>query len=411
MIRKRLAGTRLLHRILLPAVVLVHLPLTAADGQDDKRSLEEQVAEIFQQNCAKSACHSGPTPQMGMDLTREVFHSSVVDKPSTEKPELKRIDPGHPETSYLVKKIKGEPDIIGAQMPLIGDRLTEDQVDTIVQWITELAAVDSLEKDQSQASPPAYPFNGWKVVNLPTSLTMNKGSWLFLIGHRFNPKISEGYDALYGLDGSGIIYLSLGYALTDDLLIAIARSNSADNVELEGRYRLAQQRGNSPIGAAAQVSLNWVSEDPGTDESRLRGEALKVTGQVSLTRAFGPVGVAVVPGITLNPAENVSGEDPLVTLGLGGRWTLVSLRRTTLSLVGEWVPIVSGYTRTTTFGNDIRFDSGGGGVEVSIGGHVFQIVISNSVGLTSDQYLRGGDLDIADGEMRLGFNIFRVLNF
>lgn len=410
MMSKRFAGTRFVHRILLPAVILFQLPLRV-DAQGETQGLEEHVAEIFQRSCTKSGCHSGPNPQMGMDLTRELFYAAIVDEASTENPALKRVDPGHPELSYLVKKIKGDPGIVGAQMPLIGDRLTEEEVDAIVQWISKLENVDETRKEESEASEPAYPFNGWKVVNLPTSLSVNKGSWLFLIGHRFNPKISDGYDALYGLDGSGIIYLSLGYALTDDLLVAIARSNSADNVEVEGRYRLAQQKESSPIGAAAQVSLNWVSEDPGTDESRLRGEALKVTGQVSLTRAFGPVGVAVVPGITLNPAESVSGEDPLVTLGFGGRWTLVSLRRTTLSLVGEWVPIVSGYTRTTTFGNDIRFDSGGGGVEISIGGHVFQIVVSNSVGLTSDQYLRGGDLDIADGEMRLGFNIFRVLNF
>jgi hypothetical protein len=34
--------------------------------------------------------------------------------------------------------------------------------------------------------------------------------------------------------------------------------------------------------------------------------------------------------------------------------------------------------------------------------------------LTSDQYLRGGDLDIRDaleGDLRLGFNIFRILTF
>ena len=38
----------------------------------------------------------------------------------------------------------------------------------------------------------------------------------------------------------------------------------------------------------------------------------------------------------------------------------------------------------------------------------------NSVGLTTDHYLRGGDLDIAEffnGDFRIGFNIFRVLNF
>ncbi|HEY5565298.1 MAG TPA: DUF5777 family beta-barrel protein [Rhodothermia bacterium] len=325
---------------------------------------------------------------------------------------MNRVEPGNPDASYLVKKIRGDEDIIGVQMPFTGDKLTVEEINTVIEWVSGLddARPDSSESSSSGGAP-AYPFDGWKVINLPTSLTVDQGTWLFLISHRFNPGIGDGYDALYGLDGSGIIYLSMGYAVTDDLLLTLGRSNSADNVELQGRYRVTDQRGATPVGAAAQISINWVSESPPGDESRLRGDALKVSGQVAVTRQIGRVGIAVVPGITINPAESVSGEDPLITIGLGGRWTLAQLNRTRLSLVGEWVPIVSGYTRTTTFGNDIRFDTGGGGLEISIGGHVFQIVVSNSVGLTSDQYLRGGDLDVADGEMRLGFNIFRTLNF
>jgi hypothetical protein len=348
---------------------------------------------------------------MGMSLTPELFYASVVGETSMEKPAMKRVDPGNPESSYLIHKIRGDEDIIGAQMPFSGDKLSEEDVEAIVAWVEALGAVDETRKGAAIESQPAYPFDGWKIVNLPTALTIDRGNWLFLISHRFNPKISDGYDALYGLDGSGIIYLSLGYALSDNFLVALARSNAADNVELQARYRLARQQGGTPLGVGAQLAANWVSEDPGPDESRLRSDALKLTGQVALTHAMGSASVAVVPGFTLNPAEDVEGEDPLLTIGLGGRWTFVQLARTRFSIVGEWVPIVSGFTRTTTFGNDIRFDTWGGGVEISVGGHVFQIIVSNSVGLTSDQYLRGGDLDIADGEMRLGFNIFRVLNF
>jgi hypothetical protein len=75
------------------------------------------------------------------------------------------------------------------------------------------------------------------------------------------------------------------------------------------------------------------------------------------------------------------------------------------------VPIAGGYIRTSTFGNDIRFDRWGGGLVLRTRGRVFQIVVSNTVGLTTDQYMRGGDLDPEEGDMRLGFNIFRVLNF
>jgi len=384
--------------------------ISSSAGAQDNVTLDQRVAELFQRSCTLAGCHVGPNPQMGMTLTKEAFYSSTVGQASVESPSMKRIDPGSPETSYLVKKIRGDKDIIGLQMPFAGEKLTEEEVDTIIKWVSELDTVDVGRVETEEMSEQSYAFDGWKVVNLPTSMTLDRGNWLFLIAHRFNPKISDGYDALYGLDGSGIIYLSMGYAVTNDLLIALARSNSADNVELQGRYRFMRQTAASPLGAGLQIAANWVTQDPGNGESRLRGDALKVTGQVSLTKDFGNVGVAVVPGITVNPVEEVSGEDPLLTVGLGGRWVFKQMARTRFSLVGEWVPIVSGYTRSSTFGNDVRFDSWGGGVEISVGGHVFQVVVSNSVGLTSDQYLRGGDLDLADGDMRLGFNIFRILD-
>jgi hypothetical protein len=118
----------------------------------------------------------------------------------------------------------------------------------------------------------------------------------------------------------------------------------------------------------------------------------------------------VTPGVLVNPAEDVSGEQVLLTLGVGGRVTVYR----NITIFGEWVPILSGYVETRTLGNLNRFDSWGAGIEITTAGHVFQIVFTNSAGVATDQYLRGGDLDVRDaldGEFRLGFNIFRVLNF
>ena len=368
--------------------------------------LENHVAALFERSCTAVGCHGGPVPQLNLDLTRDHFYTSTVGVPSTERPDLKLIDPGSPETSYILKKIKGDSDIVGLSMPMTGDPLPDEEIKVIEAWISGM--------NEAEVRPPqagssiAYPFYGWKIMNLPTTRTLEAGNMLFLIGHRFNPKLSDGYDAFFGLDGSGIIYISLGYAITDDLLVAIGRSNSADDVELQGRYSIAHQGGRSgwPIGVSVQTSFNFVSQEI-PDQSRFAKERFKATVQLSLTRQIGEnLGLALVPGILLNPAEELNDEPQLITVGAGARYRLTRQ----LSLVGEWVPIVSGFTRTFTFGNDIRFDSWGGGLEIATAGHVFQVVVTNSVGLTSDQYLRGGDLDLFEGDMRLGFNIFRVLN-
>ena len=392
---------------------LVTLPLlffffqsTVQAQQTEPSELEAQVAALFERSCTAIGCHTGPVPQQNLNLTPDNFYAQTVGVQSTEHPDLKIIDPGHPETSYLVNKIKGEDNIIGLPMPMTGEKLSEDEIADIEAWIESLDADASPTK--TTTGEVAYPFYGWKIINLPSSRTLEAGNMLFLIGHRFNPKISDGYDAFYGLDGSGIIYISLGYALTDDFLVALARSNSADDLELQGRYSIAHQGDERgwPIGVSLQTSLNFVSQE-NPNKKRFARERFKTTIQLSLTRQIGDrLGLALVPGILLNPGEDVDGEPQLVTLGLGARYRLTRQ----LSAIGEWAPIVSGFTRTLTFGNDIRFDSWGGGLEIATAGHVFQIILTNSVGLTSDQYLRGGDLDLFEGEMRLGFNIFRVLN-
>ena len=391
---------------LVAAVALIH-PTEA--GAQDLAEIQQQVSDLFNRSCARVGCHAGSDPQMGMSLEEDTFVGHTVSQPSRERPELQLVHPGRPDSSYLVMKVTDHPDIIGMRMPMTGDMLSEGEIATIENWVEALGEADAPLPAQAGARKTANAFSGWKVVNLPTTRMVDSKIWLFLIGHRFNPRLSDGYSAFYGLDGSGIIFLSMGYAPTNDLLFVLGRSNAADNVELQGKYRFMEQTldGSRPISAAAHAAVNWVTEEIG-DDDRFSSDAFKLSGQVILSREVSrSVGVLVAPGILINPAERVPDEGPLITVGIGGRWRF----HRNLSLVGEWVPIVTGYTRTATYGNDNRFDSWGGGLEIAVGGHVFQIVLTNSVGLTTDQYLRGGDLDIRDADMRLGFNIFRLLRF
>ncbi|MEE9170462.1 MAG: DUF5777 family beta-barrel protein [bacterium] len=387
-----------------------------ADGRDDtpaltqqqKTDLERRTIAIFAKNCALAGCHTGTSPLMGLKLTEDEFYGRTVNQPSVERPDLMRVNPGKPDSSYLVKKIMGAEDIIGLRMPFGRDPLNDEDVATIVEWVKNLTVVDTTRMLTGKADP-LLPFKGWKAVNLPTTRMVDAGNWLFLISHRFFPKLDTGYDTLYGLDGSGIIFLNFGYAISDRLFVNLGRSNSSDTVELDVKYGLKRQYPGDklPISAALQASVNWISEKtPGKD--RLRSEAIKLAGQLSLSSELREgLAVLVVPGILFNADSEKDGEDPLITIGLGGRAHIWK----SISLIAEWAPIVSGYTLTSTFGEFNRFDSWGGGIELFVGGHVFQIIVTNSAGLTTDQYMRGGGLDIEKGDVRLGFSIFRPLQF
>ena len=110
-------------------------------------SFAHTIQPIFDRSCALVSCHTGAVPAQGQDLTAGVAYSQLVNVPSTEQPKLKRVNPGHPELSYLVRKIEGGPNISGVLMPNGcpgvpqngAQCLTADEIAAIVQWVTECA--------------------------------------------------------------------------------------------------------------------------------------------------------------------------------------------------------------------------------------------------------------------------------
>jgi hypothetical protein len=93
-------------------------------------------AEIFTPTCAKAGCHAANSASGGLVLEAGRAYGEIVNRPSTEQSGLRRIEPGDPERSYLIKKLRGDPDITGSQMPQ--DRpgsLPREQLDGLIAWV------------------------------------------------------------------------------------------------------------------------------------------------------------------------------------------------------------------------------------------------------------------------------------
>ncbi|MBI4914388.1 MAG: CHRD domain-containing protein [Acidobacteria bacterium] len=90
-------------------------------------------AQFFTPLCA--GCH--PPNGGGMDLRAGQSWASIVNVNSSEQPALKRVMPGDPDNSYLVRKLAGGPGISGGRMPLGGPFLSAAEIDIIRQWILE----------------------------------------------------------------------------------------------------------------------------------------------------------------------------------------------------------------------------------------------------------------------------------
>jgi hypothetical protein len=100
-------------------------------------------ASIFVPRCATAACHGGgPPPPSGVPVSLDtaVGWSQLVSVPSVQAP-LKLVEPGQPEKSYLVNKLRATASSVGGlgeRMPptYAGDALTEDEILAIEAWIS-----------------------------------------------------------------------------------------------------------------------------------------------------------------------------------------------------------------------------------------------------------------------------------
>ncbi len=91
---------------------------------------------VFTPNCTFSGCHSGGSPAAGQNLTEGEAFDNIVGVPSTQVPELLRVDPGNPDDSYLVRKVEGTASV-GERMPLGMAPLSAETIQTLREWISE----------------------------------------------------------------------------------------------------------------------------------------------------------------------------------------------------------------------------------------------------------------------------------
>lgn len=81
-------------------------------------------------------CHNAVGSRFnGLDLSPAVSYNNLVNVASRQRPSSVRVVPDDPDSSYLIHKLEGGPNIFGVRMPLNGPYLTEGQILVIRRWI------------------------------------------------------------------------------------------------------------------------------------------------------------------------------------------------------------------------------------------------------------------------------------
>lgn len=250
---------------------------------------------------------------------------------------------------------------------------------------------------QASSLPPISAFHSTQSANLPTAETLDRGSWLFEISHRFQPPVSGGADALWGLDGPVVNRLALAYGITDRAMVGLVRSNLSDNLEVGAKIRLAAGgRDAMPFMLAMAGGVAWNTELPDVDG--LEDNEAQAYAQLVLDLSPTPrVALGLVPTVVRNPRVADTHADASLALGLHGQWYVAD----GTSLFVEWL--------VARAREDLEHDAGTLGVELETGGHFFKLVLTNSTRLNPTQFLGGTPHPFEADAWRLGFNVTRLL--
>jgi mono/diheme cytochrome c family protein len=360
--------------------------------QNGTPAVPAPVRKIFTSHCTE--CHSGASPSAGMSLEPARLPASILDKPSAAKPDFKIADSAAPERSYLLMKLRGAAGIAGSRMPLRANRLKDEDIQTLADWLAGLKP--QAGDGEVKKKPEISAFQGVTLANLPTDTLIERGRYLFRVAHRFFPAVDTGWDTFFGLDGPGAILLGFGYGLSDRLSVTLGRTNQFQEWDLAFHYKALDQDESLPFGAAVHAGASLTTAAlPG--RTVFSSGNFRVHGELSLSRRLSEsLSLLVVPAFVSNPDQRDAGRGGTFAVGLGGRWMFLD----GLALIAEWVPVLAGYSAGA---NGWSF-----GLEKKIGGHVFQFFVLNAVGSTPGQYLPGPDLRDQDDHLRIGFNIYRA---
>ena len=252
------------------------------------------------------------------------------------------------------------------------------------------------EDDPDAAIDPAQP--DVVVLTLPTTLPLPRGRGLFRVTHRFTRPLSQGSfgdlaaDA-FGLDSSAQVGMELRFGIARGLQAGVYRLSDR-TTELFAQHTLLRQD-KRPFGLAVQASVEGL--DNFSEEHSPRA-ALILSRQLGERNSL-YVEPAWVGNTNLGLARPGVDESSFV-LGLGARLSPME----GLYLSVEAQPVVAGYKGIKTGGGDsaphLAF-----AIEKLVGGHMFQINLSNHTGTTPAQVARAQDNQVDD--WYVGFCISR----
>lgn len=225
----------------------------------------------------------------------------------------------------------------------------------------------------------------------------------FVIQHRFGQLNSGSYN-FFGLDNA-TLRLGLDYGITDDLDVGIGRSSYLKTFDGYLKYKLLKQTesGSMPVSLSVLGSVTDYTQTIAGETYLNTKYRTAYSGELLIARKVtSALSLEVTPTwVHYNLVPTVEDKNDVFAVGLGGRMKIT--RR--MSINAEYDVVPKNQVVSTTVHNSLSL-----GWDIETGGHVFQLVFSNSQSMLQSQYLTQTTGTWGKGDIYFGFNISRDFN-
>ena len=241
-------------------------------------------------------------------------------------------------------------------------------------------------------------FKGLQICNMQSTKMTSKGEWYMLVSHRFGD-LTNGFNNFFGLDDANTKIGGI-YGVTNWLSLGASRHTLDKVYELTAKYKLANQiKEGFPVTI---VGYNTMDINSKLEKAVFPGlefnNRLAFSTQLLVSRKFSDSFSFELNPIYIhkNLYEEGLEQKNEFFVGSGARYKIA--KRMSINL--EYAARLS---NCSTFENPLTL-----GLDIETGGHVFQMVFSNSQAMNDVAVFSRPTGDWAGGPIYFGFNLYRV---
>lgn len=250
-------------------------------------------------------------------------------------------------------------------------------------------------------------FKSTRIMNGHSIERMPSGQLDFRISHRFG-KINSGPYEFFGLDQANI-HFGLEYGITDWLMIGVGRGTYEKTVDGFAKFSILRQSSGARVipvsltffSSVALKTVKWT--DP--ERTNYFTSRLAYVSQILIARKISQgFSLQVTPSyVHRNLVATALDPNDLFAVGAGGRMKLTKR----ISFNAEYYYIINPGTYLT----QQTYNPLSVGFDIETGGHVFQLIFTNSVAMIEKGFIGETTGDWLKGDIHFGFNISRVFTF